>query len=260
MDDKVTRRPGLDALFRFKMPVSIDFKSGDETKKLDLWMRVLSEGEVQERSHDSAYAMAKKRNALADPNSEDFAIFVAGLEHETDETIRKAVLNGEVVGFVRELQLPDTLKDHPELDTRLYPFPDNPTDDETTDVIGKREAEPARVNAARAKWIDQRMKTREKELAEMSRDQLLGLIKTVQKDAQGRAEMERAFNDYTICHAVYTDEACQQRMFQTPAETNQLPREVRALLLTHYFKELDILTATDLKYFFTMVSPEPLKA
>ena len=233
-------RPTLDNLFRTRMAV----KLGDET----LYLRVLSDADIQARDEHATRAMAQKRKALATPGSPEYETFVAGLDLESDESLRGAILLVDRMAFVRESQSETA---HPELQPRLYPFPDNATDDEKAETLEKREEESKRIAELRKNWIEGQAKKREAELTDVDHKTLVYFTQERQRDAQGRSVYSKTYVAYTLYAATFRDEACKERLFESVASVGDLPSEIRDFLADQYFSKLDIIQGEHLKYFLS---------
>jgi hypothetical protein len=241
------RKATLEDLFRSKLAVTI----GETT----LWLRVLSDFDLQSRDEYDMHAMSTRRRALETPGTMEYETFVADISNHSDEDLRDSILVVAEMEFVREAQSADL---QPDLQPNFYPFPDDATDEEKAEVLAKRDAEPARVEKLRLEWVKKRVEVKKLELSGVAHDQLVFQIKGSQKDAQGRAASMRAFANYTIYAATFKDEACKERAFGSPEQAGELAPAVKGFLYSKYFGELDTLQREDLAYFFsTADSKEP---
>jgi len=235
-------RVTLDHLFRNKVKVRL----GEE----ELWMRTLSDLDLQARDEYSLLAMARRRRELEDPKTIEHELYIAGLQHASDDELRAIILISSTAEFQREAWN--------EVKPVFYPFPDDATDEEKAEVLKKREEDQKRMEQERLDYVNQRISSLQASLRNLTREQLLELAKRKQLEQQSRLAALRAFQDYTVYASVFRDEACQSRRFSSPEEVSQLPGDpsgerkgIRDQLIQAYFHKVDIVSHLDLQYFLS---------
>jgi hypothetical protein len=224
----------MDALYRTRKSIPL----GEDV----VWLRVLSDFDLQARSEYSVLAMVRRRREIDDPKSRAHELYIVGLENAPDDELRGVIL----LAAQNDLQRDAVRTIRP----NYFPPPDNPTDDEKVEIVKKREEDAARVIAEVEKFVREGLDKTEAEIKDWQHDKLLPLAKMRQLEQQARLVEIRAFQDYTVFAAYYRDEACKTPLFAAPEEVSQAAPEVRGYLVGEYFK-FDRITQLDLQNLFT---------
>lgn len=232
----------LDDLFRVVAEVELYGKP--------LFLRVLSDFDLQARDEASLLASAEARLQMLQPDTKLHRAHLAWLQSATVEQLRNVILGAETASLVRASFL--------EVPPQLYPFPDEATEEEKAEIIGKRKAEEDRVAEARKEFVKKGLEAAQKRLDEEgSPEKLLAQARERQLETQSRAEAMAAFDRYTLFASTFKDKECRERYFASPEAVADLAPAARQTLLRHYYEDVDRVSAQDLQYFFsTDGSPE----
>jgi len=228
----------LDDLFRVVMDVEVLGRK--------MYVRALSDFDVQARDEYALRASARARRSLSDSTSEDAQARLGWLDTATDEQLQKAV--GYLIEAVDQPEL--TRQVIRDIEPRMIPFPDGADDDEKADVLKQREDEIKRVEKERLAFIEQGLKERKAKTATMTREQMIAFARQKQIELQARLESVRAFDSYTIYASCFLDENCHIRFCATPEIAGDLQIEVRSLMVGKYL-EVDSVNPLELKYFLS---------
>lgn len=230
----------LDSLWRTKLPLTL----GEET----VWVRVLSDLDLQARDEHAILAMVRRRRVLETPGTREHELYVESLDAAPDADLRTILGMAAQADLVREALR--TIR------TQVLPFPEEATDEEKARVIGERLAEDKRSQEERDAWVKEKLTAAQKGFVEMDRETLLASAREKQLETQGRLASSRGFQDYSIYAATYHDAACLERRFGSPEEVSQLPTEVRNTLLDFYFSKVDTIRPLDLQRFQSTAGSE----
>jgi hypothetical protein len=205
-----------------------------------IWLRAMSELDLQARDEYALLALANRRKELEDPESRANAMYLSWMPAATDEQLRNIILSACQSDLARQAAL--------EIQPRLIPIPDDATEDEKVDILRQRDAEMERVIADRRKFIEDGVRAKQAEIETIDREGLLALARQKQIELQSRLESIRAFESYTIYATCFLDEGCQTRLVNSPEQAGELPPDARTSLIVSY-AELDRISQMDLKYF-----------
>src|SRR3990167_2478385 len=204
----------VDRLFRVRQKVDL--------RGIVLNVRALTDLEVYERSRLAMAASMRAQQRLRDHASDDYLASIVSLERLEDETLRSICTtnNSGELG-------PDLYKEFPQ---EYIPFPDNPTEDESRDVLAKREEAEKRVLEKRVGSLRDRLEKYSQSIAEKTREWLLKEAARLVERSVVESAFEVEYDVQSLYLAVETLEG--DRYFKALEEARGLPGSVRAQLMT----------------------------
>jgi len=218
----------------------------------ELTFRALSHFELQERDEAATYAMVQRRRDIEKPGTRANTIYYGGLETSSVEELQSNIFINAVRQYYR-----DSVRT---IRAKIYPLPDNATDEEKSDVLQKREDEPARVRAEQNEYVKKASDELTERNKSLSREEILRMAKNLQLGEQINVAWVQAFQDYTLYACVYEDWECTKRVFESPEAVAQMPgepdmgkKQLRDELLAVYFEKVDRVRESDLINFFSTV-------
>lgn len=134
-------------------------------------VRVLSDTEVRIRANECDRASDKVVKSLK-PGGELHELKMKPLEDDaTDSELVQLLVAVRSLGVGREAAA--------SIEPRVFPMPENPSDEEISNITLEREKENERVESERTKYVDAAVDKYRKELAGLNRDALLVRVKNI---------------------------------------------------------------------------------
>lgn len=225
----------LDDLFRVVAEVNVRGRI--------LWIRALSDFDIQARDQFALLKSAQKRKRLRDPNSNDYVATLEWLETAPDEELRSSLILMKSSELTRNSVM--------DIRVKIIAMPDKPTEEERLDIIDKREKEAERVNSERLAYIKARLDEYKESLKDLAHDDLLKRTRENQTLFSIQAESIRSYESYTIYAGYFTDRECLHHYLESPDDSTKLASNIRAQLVNLYYKEMDRVSQLDLQYFLS---------
>ena len=209
-----------------------------------LYLRALSDFDLQARDEYALLALAKKNKELSDPASNDYLRYLGWTDAATDEQLQDMVLRVASYDFQRQ-----ALSD---IQPKLIPMPDDATDEERADILTKREEESVATQEARKDSVKAKNDALSEELKLLDHWKLLARARRSQANFQERDAYIRAVEQYTLYAICFKDSACKERLFSKPDDVSESTTPpARQAIMTRFSENLDKLSALDLKYFLS---------
>ena len=204
----------VDRLFRVRQKVDL--------RGIVLNVRALTDLEVYERSRLAMAASMRAQQRLRDHASDDYLASIVSLERLEDETLRSIC----TTNHSGELG-PDIYREFP---LAYIPFPDNPTEDESRDVLAKREEAEKKLIEKRVGALRERLEKYSQTIAEKPREWLLKEAARLVERAVVEAAFEVEHDVQSLYLSVETLEG--EHYFKNLEEARAIPASVRVQLMT----------------------------
>lgn len=223
----------LDDLFRVMTPISF--------KGMGLFLRALSDFDLNAREEAALLASAKMRRDLRNPESDAYLMYLQWLEDASDQSLINIIRMNDSQGFWQESFV--------EIQPRMIPFQDKATQEEKEQTLADRADELKRTGEARTEFVKAKDASLHEQLKTKSTEELLKLARRAQIEFQSGFVHKRALDAYTLWACVFTDEACTKHYLESPDLANQMEPSARQELLNLYYGQMQRLSELDLKYF-----------
>lgn len=224
----------MDDLWRSKVRVEVMGKT--------LWMRALSDAEVQERDESAMYASIQRRRLLEDVNSKEHAIYIDALEHARDADLKAVILRGQTIELQRQAQ--------EDVKPRFFTFPDNATEQEKAGTIKNREDDATRVTKERTEYVTKAIAAFKEKIGAWTHEQLVAKAREMQIVAQTLVANIRSANNFTVFKGIYTDEECVKPLVASEDLAEEIPSAYRNQLIEKYWEEMGKISILDIEYLF----------
>lgn len=204
----------------------------------DVYVRVLSDIDLEARDRIGIAALRKERKALSDPASSEYQTKLGWLDE-----LSKAELVEALVAIEQSIQAQNVAR---EILPVHVPMPPDATPEEKAETIEAREKETTDTGEARRKLFLERIAAYQKEVEALPQETILSRMREKQIPYLATSARSKEEADMTIVLACFGDADCTAPLFPGIGEVRKLNRTVKDAL-EKIINELDSVDVWSLK-------------
>jgi hypothetical protein len=219
----------LSDLLAYKEEIEIiNPKTGKPVKKV--WVRILGDYDLQRAYKSSRIASSKKRQALRDPNSDDYQDEVLGVYDLTRTEKEDLVRTAQINNIISEAQMAVERSELPKIE-EIAIDGDAPTLEDLEELDKRESLDDEEYKKKLENYIDTKTIELDAQLKIMSDEDLTQKAMFEVSNIVPFSVFLAELDDYKLYYGVFKDRTCKDKEFESLEDIKNLPSDIKGQIL-----------------------------